>query len=416
MGTNRQLRKIQDVDIRNKTVLYRSPYDIGVEEIDGELVLTDDSRMVASIPTLTYLLERDCKIVVLTYVKRPQGIEEKLRTNPHAKHLSDLLNRPVQKLDDCIGDMVRTHISNMKSGDIVMLENTRFYSEDNDNDDSFARELAQNGEIIVFDGFPQAHRSQASVTGIMGYLPSYAGLYFQKEYEALSNLLEEVKHPFTVIIGGAKISDKTEAINNLYEIADSFLLGGGVANVFIKAQGREIGGSYLEERSIDTSESEDWVGFAHGLLQKDTDLSLQQKIHVPQDVIIGQVDSSVRETHVISFESDNTKISKTEAIYDIGPVTLQEYISIIDQSKTVFWNGPLGLTEDERFNDGSIAIAKVMEKSSAQTILAGGDTIDVVNDVADLSKFSHVSLAGGATLEFLAGKKLAPVELLLEYS
>jgi len=422
------LRKLQDTDVFGKTVLYRSPYDIALEQKDGAYVLSDDSRMTATLPTLTYLLQKQCKIVILAHIGRPAGkVDEALRTTPLAKHLSELLmlwkqrNTPVATLQECVGDEVTTYISQMSAGQIVMLENTRFHAEDDVDDDTFARQLCLNGEIVVHDGFPQAHRHQASVTGILRHLPSCAGLYFQKEYEQLSHLLEHVEHPFTVIIGGAKISDKTESIKNLSNKVDMFLVGGGVANVFLKAKGKAIGSSYIEEVPVESGKN-DWVEFARTLL--DRKLSGEQieqygndlfekvspvVVQIPQDVRIETSKKTVVEKQVVDSEA---LAVEGDRILDIGSLTESFYSNVISRSKTVFWNGPLGMIEDERFSQGSYSVAAAMARSQANTSIAGGDTIAAAKSAIDLIDITHVSLAGGAALELLAGNKLPAVELL----
>src|SRR3989344_4625678 len=247
-----KLKTLESVDLKGKTILYRAPYDIDVKEVNGVLELVDDMRIKTTLPTLQDLLKENCKIVILTYVGRPDGkVVEKLRTTPHAKRLSELLNHPVAKVDHCIGPEVEEKISKMQPGDILMLENVRFHSEEMIDDDAFAKKLASGKDIIVFDGFPQAHREHASTTGIERHLPAVAGLYLQQEVEMLTNLLVNPERPFTVIIGGAKISDKVDAVNNLLEIADKVLVGGAVANVFLKAAGREMGASFLEDVFVD---------------------------------------------------------------------------------------------------------------------------------------------------------------------
>ncbi|KKU57896.1 MAG: Phosphoglycerate kinase Pgk [Candidatus Amesbacteria bacterium GW2011_GWA2_47_11b] len=248
-----KLRTLEETDIYQKTVLYRSAYDIGVKQIaGGDYVVKDDSRIRASLKTLEYLINNECKIVVLTYVKRPDGkIVESLRTSPHAKSLSALLGKPVRKMDDCIGDEVRKAISDLKAGEVVMLENVRFHPEEMIDDDKFAKELTYGCDLVVFDGFPQAHRAHASTTGILRHLPNCAGFYLESEVAALSRLTSAPQKPFTIIIGGEKISDKIDAINNLYDVADAILVGGGVANVFMKAKGIDVGSSFVEDVFVD---------------------------------------------------------------------------------------------------------------------------------------------------------------------
>src|SRR3989338_3568531 len=266
-----KLKTLENINLKNKTVLYRAPYDIETETVNGVLELGDDMRIKATIPTLQYLLKENCKIVILTYVGRPDGkIVENLRTTSHAKKLSELLNHPVLKVDDSIGPLVQEKITQMKSGDILMLENVRFYKEEMIDDDEFAKKLCFGKDLIVFDGFPQAHRIHSSTTGIERHLPVVAGLYLEYEVNMLSNMLEDPARPFTVIVGGAKISDKVDATNNLLKIADKVLVGGAVANVFLKAQGRELGDSFIEDVFVDEKrrKKKDWVVYAKEIFNK----------------------------------------------------------------------------------------------------------------------------------------------------
>ncbi|NTV31588.1 phosphoglycerate kinase [candidate division WWE3 bacterium] len=405
-----RLRSLETADLTDKTVLYRSPYDINVED-DG--TLTDESRIEATLPTLQYLLEKQCKIVILTFVGRPDGkVVESLRTTPHAEVLARLLNHPVQKLDECIGDEVQSFIHRMHPGEIVMLENTRFHPEEMTDDDSFALELAKNGEVVVFDAFPQAHRAHASVTGIMRHLPSYAGFYCIKEASSLSGILESPKRPFTVIIGGAKVSDKVDAINNLFNVADQFLVGGGVANVFLKAAGHDMADSYVEDVFVDAQKKvkKDWVEYAKELLEK---AQKSDKIVMPVDVVVGESSDYSFLTQVMYVDGKQA-VAPGWAAFDIGPATAQMYADIIHKSGTVFWNGPMGKFEDDRFANGSKIVAQAMANSKNDSIVGGGDTIAVINRFSNPTQFTHISLAGGATLEFIAGKKLPALEMLRE--
>jgi len=402
-----KLKTLESADLRGKTILYRAPYDIDVTEINGQLEVSDDLRIQATLPTLQYLLKENCKIVILTYVKRPDGkVVEKLRTTPHARRLAELLNHRVEKTDDCIGLQVEEKISQMKPGDILMLENVRFHAEEMIDDDDFSKELCKGKDIVVFDGFPQAHRSHSSTTGILRHLPGVAGLYLEQEVEMLSGLLENPAKPFTVIIGGAKISDKVDSLNNLLHLADTFLVGGAVANVFLKAKGYKIGNSFVEDVFVDKNkrEKKDWVLYAKEITAQAE--SMGKKIIIPQDVVISDGNS----LKIINIAQEN--IPEGWGAFDIGPATREDFSKIIDQSGTVFINGPMGKFEDEKFAEGSRAILKAMKNTQGETIIAGGDTIDFVRKYEKLEYYSHISLAGGATLEFLAGKELPALKAL----
>jgi phosphoglycerate kinase len=401
-----KLKTIDSVDLKGKTILYRAPYDIDVIEVNGVLEVADDMRIKATLPTLQYLLKEDCKIVILTYVGRPDGkVVEKLRTNPHAKRLSELLNHTVLKVNDCIGELVDEKVSSLKPGDILMLENVRFHSEEMIDDDEFAKKLCIGKDLIVFDGFPQAHRIHASTTGIERHLPAVVGLYLEHEVEMLSSLLENPARPFAVIIGGAKISDKVDAVNNLLKIADKVLVGGAVANVFLKAKGYGLGSSFVEDVFVDEKrrEKKDWVVYAKEILQ-----TYKDKIICPEDVVISD-GVSVKNIEIASEEVPDKWMA-----LDIGEKTQKSFSEIITNSKMIFLAGPMGKFEDEKFAVGSKSILEAMKNTEGETIIAGGDTIDMARRYGNLEDYSHISLAGGATLEFLAGKELPALKALMK--
>ena len=398
-----KLKTLEDIDIANKTILYRAPYDIGVKEVNGVWEVSDDLRIKATIPTLNYLIKKNCKIVILTYVKRPDGVVvESLRTTPHARKLAELLGRPVDKVDDCIGSEVLGKIKSMNGGEILMLENVRFYKEEMTDDDEFAKKLCEGKDLIVFDGFPQAHREHASTTGILRHLPAVAGDYLKKEVDLLSSLLESPEKPFTFVVGGAKISDKIDSINNLLSRVDHVLVGGALANVFLKARGVEMGSSFIEDVFVDEKkrEKKDWVVYAREILDTYGD-----KIILPEDLVVS--DGSWAKT-VDCKEG----VPGGYMALDIGPKTISIFSDLIIKSKTVLLAGPMGKFEDTRFVDGSRDILEAMKKVSGTTIIAGGDTIDSVLKYGDLEDYTHISLAAGATLEFLAGKELPALKAL----
>ncbi len=377
-----KLKKLESVDLQGKTILYRAPYDIELKDVNGVLVPYDDMRIAATLPTLQYLLKQNCKIVIITYVGRPDGkVVEGLRTGPHAARLAELLNHPVEKLDDCVGGIVDQKVSTMKAGDILMLENTRFHPEEMADDDEFAKKLCMGKDYVVFDGFPEAHRVHASTTGIERHLPSVAGFYLQTEVEMLSNLLKSPTHPFTVIIGGAKISDKVDVINNLLKIADTILVGGAVANVFLKASGKEMGSSFMEDVFVDTGkrEKKDWVQDAQDILKLAE--SLSKKIIIPSDLVVSD-GTSIKTINIL-----NSEIPMGWGAFDIGTETEKEFSKIISESKTVFINGPMGKFEDEKFVQGSktvLVAMKNLKNHGGETIIAGGDTIDLVRKYENL--------------------------------
>lgn len=354
-----ELITLRSANIENKTVLYRSPYDIEAEFIDGQYVIKDLSRIEATIPTLKYLLEKNCKIVILTWVGRPEGIDKGMTTFPHAQALSKLIESNVEHIDDCIGEKVREKISQMNPKDILMLENTRFYKEDSENSADFAKQLTQGSDLIVFDAFPQSHRDSASVTGIMEYLPAYAGFYIESEVNGLEKLLNNFKSPYTIVFGGAKIAEKTEAMKNLAKVADSILIGGNVNS-------------------------------ARQELDQLKEIIGESKLMIPSESEMGDG-------------------------FDISSEIAKKYVEIISKSKTVFWAGPLGKYEDEKYENGTKVVVEAICRVKANggfTVVAGGDTVAALDKFGNKSEVSYISLAGGATLEFLAGKKLPALEKL----
>ncbi len=355
-----KLVTIRDIDLDNKIILYRAPYDI--EPVDG--ILPDLSRLTATLPTLRYLLDHHCSIAILTYVGRPGGqIIPGLSTSFHAEALSKLLNFPVRHTDKSFNETPKTN-------EILMLENVRFFPEEDKNDDNFAKKLTTGFDLCVFDAFPQAHRTQSSTTGIEKHLQTVAGLYLEQEHLHLTKLTENPTHPFTVIIGGAKITDKVDAIDNLLNLADHLLIGGATANIFLAATGMDMKNSYL----TDSLNPKDSITIAKNVLAKDT----SHKIVLPSDLI---------------WEND--------AAIDLGPQTINTFSKLISSSETVFWNGPLGKTDL-----ASKSIIETLAGQSSIRIIAGGDTIALIDKYSSPDKFTYLSLAGGATLEFLASHPL----------
>lgn len=391
------LRTLQNADIKNKKILYRAPYDVGTKKVDGDFQIKDDSRIIATLPTLEYLLKNGCSIVILTYVKRPNGYDPSISTKPHAEALQRVLEANgihgirVTHVNECIGQKVSEHVENLKSGEILMLENSRFHKEDYEDNDQFAKELTKGCDFIVFDAFPQAHRATSSTVGIFRHLNSCAGFYFEKELNALTGLLDNPSHPFTLIIGGAKISDKVGAIINLYNKVDKVLVGGASANPLLAMRGHKMGNSLIEE-----------VNFPKNLLDK---------IILPTDLVCGE---SVDTQGPPTVREVTDGVSKTKMALDIGPNTVRKYLNVIEKSKTVFWAGPMGAFENDLFANGTKEIALALSNFNGTTIVAGGDTIGALNKFGNPSKITHISLAGGATLEFLAGQKLPVVEMLKE--
>jgi len=404
------LKTLKDLDVDDKIILYRAPYDI--ELIDGKL--EDTKRIDFTIPTLKYLIAKNCKIVILTYVGRPDGkVVEDLKTTAHASYLSEKLNQKVIKLDDCVGEQVTTVVKSLKGGEVVMLENVRFHKEETADDDEFAKKLVVGMDAIVFDAFPQAHRKHASTTGILRYLDAVAGLYFEKEYTQITKIIDEIERPFIVVIGGAKVSDKVLAIKKLANIADVVLVGGGVANAFLYQQEFNIAQSYVENTFVDGAQTgnQDIKQIVSDILsdKKQIDLVIPNGIKgVENSNIILPID------FMIDVNGKNKAIGIDELgkidnfqIKDIGPQTITMYKEILEKTKTIFWNGPMGVFEQDEYSLGSRAILSFMKKYDGLGLIVGGDSITLIDKFDDISNFNYISLAGGATLDIISGKSLA---------
>lgn len=397
-----KLKTLRDTNLQDKLVLYRAPYDIQPLHQNHQLILEDQSRLRATLPTIKYLLQNNCRLVILTWVGRPHGQKDPyLTTTPHAQALSSLLNQKIKKINHCLGSEATRAVSKLKPKEILMLENVRFYPQEEQNSHQFAQKLTHNYDLCVFDAFPQAHRIAASTTGIQKYLPTFAGLYLEKEYLALSRLATNPQPPFTIIIGGAKISDKIKAIKNLLSLADTFLVGGAVANVFLKAQGKNIASSLVKNRS------QNYLKLAQEILSLSP-----SKIKLPLDLIITNNLQNPTSTKIITT-SKTQLIPPHWAIVDIGPLTQKVFSQIIKKSQTIFWNGPLGLTTNNLFTSGSKAILKTISQNKNTTIIAGGSTVALVNKFSQPEKFTFTSLGGGATLRLLANKPLPALDPLL---
>lgn len=388
------MKTIKDVDVRNKTVLLRVAFDVPIK--DGKV--TDDTRIVATLPTIKYLLKNNCRVVLISYLDRPKGkVVEGMKMDPVANRLSKLIKKLVKKLDDCIGTKVREEIKKMKPGDIILLENTRFYKEEDKNDPKFAKELAQNGEIFVNDAFAQSHRNCASIVGIADYLSAYGGLLLEKEVSHLESILKNPKKPLVFVIGGAKISTKIDVLKNILDKVDVLIVGGGMACNFLKAQGFEVGESLIEEDFID--EADEIIRDAD---YKGVELLLPDDVAVAKEIRKG----SVYET------KDIMEIEGDDIVVDIGQRTIDKYAEPVKFAGTIFWNGPVGIAEYKEFSKGSTALAKMIAGSKAVSIIGGGDTISFVSKLGLKDKFTLLSTGGGATLEFLEGKELPGIKIL----
>jgi phosphoglycerate kinase len=396
-GKGRFAKKtVRDVDVNGKKVLVRVDYNVPT---DKEGRISDDSRIQASLPTLKYLLEHQSKIILCSHFGRPKGkAVESMRLTPMAKRLSELLGKPVMTVGDCVGAEVEKAIARMHIGDILMLENLRFHNEEEANDPVFAKSLAKLADLYVDDAFGAAHRAHASVSGVADYLPAVGGFLMEKELNFLGNLLQNPSHPFIVIMGGAKVSDKMGVIDNIIGKANVILIGGGMAANFLKAQGYDVGASAVEDDKLD---------YIREMLKKAEARGV--RIILPVDVVAVAKLEAGSPLQTVSVRD----IPAGYLIADIGPETSKLFVQEIKQSKMAFWNGPMGVFEIEEFAQGTRAVAGALAVSRGTTVVGGGSTAESVAEMGLTDKMTHVSTGGGASLEFLEGKELPGVAVLL---
>jgi phosphoglycerate kinase len=384
---------VRDINVAGKRVLVRVDFNVPLKE--G--TVSDDTRIRAALPTLNYLLEQGAALVLCSHLGRPKGkVVPELRMDPVAARLSELLDRPVSKLDDCVGDKVETAVEAVQAGDVVLLENTRFHPEEKENDPEFARQLAALADVYVNDAFGSAHRAHASTEGVPHHLLAVAGFLMEKELEFLSQAVENPEHPYIAILGGAKVSDKVGVIESLLQQCDRLLIGGGMANTFFKAMGFEVGDSLIEEEAVTVAQS---------LLKSATG-----QLILPVDVVIADAFGNDANTQVVA----PNEVIPGWRILDIGPKTVPTFESALGGAKTVVWNGPLGVFEMENFARGTFALAEILADLDAVTIIGGGDSAAAVRQAGLVEKMTHVSTGGGASLEFLEGKALPGVVALAD--
>ena len=384
---------INEMNLSGKRVLTRVDYNVPQ---DAKGNITDDTRIKATLPTINHILANKGKAVLISHLGRPKDREENLKLNAVANRLQQLLNRPVKKLDDCIGLNIEKTVSKMNEGEIIILENLRFYGEEEANDENFSKKLAFLGDLYINDAFGCSHRAHASIVGIPKYLKAGAGLLLAKEVEYLSKITQNPEKPFIVILGGGKVSDKIGVINNLMDITNTLIIGGAMAYTFLKAEGKNIGNSKLEK---------DKISLATEILEKAKKRNIN--VLLPIDHLI--VDKVDQHGH-IKLTGDN--IPDGWIGVDIGPKTIKTFIDTIGTGKTIFWNGPMGVFEIDKFSEGSRSIATAISHLKATTVIGGGDTAAAVEKFGLTNKFSHVSTGGGAALEFLEGKELPGVTAL----
>lgn len=393
----RTIKDLNENQLVDKIILVRVDFNVPINE---ELEITDDTRIKAALPTIKYLTSHRAKVVLMSHLGRPKGkVVEKLRLNNIAHRLGELLGQKVKKLDNCIGKEIEEEIMKLQPGEIALLENLRFHPEEEKNNPEFTKALAKLADIFVNDAFGTAHRAHASTVGVARILPSYAGFLMDKEIEVLSNLLENPKRPFVVVLGGAKISGKIEIVQNLLDIADKILISGGMSYTCLAALGYEVGNSLLEEYDLEVVKK---------ILEKAEEKG--DKILLPVDLIITKEVSEKIEGKL--FEIDN--IPKDGIGVDLGEKSLIEFEKVLKKAKTVFWNGPVGVFEIEKYAKGTNRIAKILADMQGKTvtIIGGGDSIAAIENAGLVEKMTHISTGGGASLEFLGGKKLPGIEIL----
>lgn len=414
---------LKNKDLKNKKVIVRVDFNVPLKKIGDKNLIQDDRRIKNAFLTINYLIKNQAKIILIAHLGRPKGKKNKdcsLRTI--FQYFKENTLFPIEFGEDFTNKTTQEKIKNLKSGQIILLENIRFYQEEKKNDKNFAKNLANLADIYVNEAFSASHREHASVVGISQFLPTFAGVSFQKEVETLQSLMKNPKKPLILIVGGAKISDKVGSIKNLTKIADAVLIGGGIANNFIKADGLETHKSYLEDNPVGKDQNKNYIKVAHQIIEKNkTEKILKDgyiplpKIIYPIDVIAAPgLDSKTSEIIDLSHDMKDTPDDKDLMYLDIGPKTTKLYQELIMQASTIFWNGPMGVFENKLFASGTKEIARTVAKSGAITIIGGGDTISAIDKYNLEERFDYISTAGGAALEFLAGKKLPGVEICLK--
>lgn len=387
---------VRDIQVTGKRVLVRVDFNVSVDVATG--AIADDSRLRAALPTIRYLLERSARVILLSHLGRPKGkINHEMRLEPVAQRLSQLLGQQVGVAVDCIGPEVAKSVSALKAGDVLLLENLRFHPEEEAGDAGFARALAALGDVYVNDAFGTSHRAHASIAGIPKYLPAVAGLLLEKEINTLGGLLQNPGHPFIAVFGGAKVSDKVPVLKNIMGKVDVILIGGGMAATFLKAQSYNVGASPVEAESGDV---------ARDLIEKASASGV--RLLLPVDVVVTEEINEKAGGAVVPVE----KIPTGKQIADVGPKTVETFRRELKKSKTVFWNGPLGVNEIPQFAAGTEAIARDLAGLDATTVVGGGSTAEVIEGLGLADKVTFVSTGGGASLEFLGGDELPGVAAL----
>ena len=388
-------KTVRDIDLKGKKVFVRCDFNVPMDENQN---ITDNRRIVAALPTIKYLIEQNCRIILASHLGRPKGeVKPEFSLAPVAKELSKLLGQEVLMAKDVIGESAKSLAANLQEGQVMLLENVRFHREETDNDPEFAKQLASMAEVFVNDAFGTAHRAHASTEGISHYLPSVSGFLIEKELRFLGDALNNPERPFVAILGGAKVSDKIGVIDSLLEKVDTLMIGGGMAYTFFKAQGYEVGNSLCEP---------DKCELALSLMKKAEEKGV--KFLLPVDTKVGKEFKPDTESKTVAW----TEIPEGWEGFDIGEKTIEMFENELKTAKTVVWNGPLGLFEFDQFAIGTNEIAHALAELDATTIIGGGDSAAAVEKAGLADKMTHISTGGGASLEFLEGKKLPGIECL----
>ncbi len=395
---NYHKKTVKDIDVAGKKVLLRCDFNVPQDKTTG--AITDDKRIVAALPTIKYLLEQNAAVIACSHLGKPkEGPDPKFSLAPVAKRLSELLGKPVIMAADVVGPDAAAKAAALKNGEIMLLENTRFEKGETKNDPELARKLADMAQVYVSDAFGSVHRAHASTAGVAAYLPAVSGFLIAKELEIMGGALADPKRPLVAILGGAKVSSKIGVINNLLDIADTIIVGGGMTYTFIKAMGGTVGTSLLED---------DWLDYCKEMMAKAKEKGV--KLLLPVDTVCADAFSADAKPELV----DTMKIPDGRMGMDIGPKTIQQFSDAVKDAGTVIWNGLMGVFEFPAFAEGTRAIAKALAATHAITIVGGGDSAAAVAQLGYADQMTHISTGGGASLEFLEGKELPGVACLLD--
>lgn len=390
-----QKKTIKDVDVKGKRVLVRVDFNV---PRDKQGNITDDTRIRAALPTINHLVEQGAKVILTAHLGRPKGkVDETMRLDKVAERLAELIKKNVVKTDTTVGPEVKEAVEKMAPGDVLLIENVRFNPGETKNDPEFAQELASLADLYVNDAFGAAHRAHASTAGVTEHLPAVAGFLMEKELQALGGALNNPERPFVAIIGGAKVSDKIGVIENLLTKVDKLIIGGGMANTFLKAQGLELGKSLVEDDKVD---------LAKNLMEEAKKKG--KELLLPVDLVVADAIEKPETKATVKLDA----VPADKMALDIGPETVKLYQQAIKDAKTVVWNGPMGVFEVDDFAQGTKAVAQAVADSQANSIVGGGDSVAAIDKVGLTEKISHISTGGGASLEFLEGKELPGVTAL----